>query len=223
MLKYLPVQLALSLCAPLLCFAGSERLQVTDKVLGDGTRLLTVTNVSTVPLTGITVEMISNPPRMKSSMYYDSILSLHPELGPGESYTFHLGNTVSDDHFTRIVQAAVFSDGVAIGDPDGIRELWNRPVWDLKAREMAFHDYDLAVAANPDVQSVISALTARAQEVNPPGLPREERDALRHAYGDLIGNIKRRPESASATVKSLRQAISERRHKNWMLRLCRKK
>lgn len=213
MLKYRLLQLTVVYFCVSLYLAGAERLQVTDNLLADGSRLLTVTNVSSIPLTGVTVEMASNPPGIRSYLYYDSLISPHPALGPGESYTFHLGSGVSGDQFTRFVEVAVFSDGVAIGDPDGIRSLWSRRIWEVKAREMAFHDYDVALAANPEVDNVIATLTARAQEVSPPGLPKEQRDALRHAYSDLIGNIRRKPGSASATVNSMRQAIAERRHR----------
>ena len=186
-----------ALVGPSHAFAEGQ-LQVSEKTMPDGLCQFTVKNTSGVFLTAIVVRQVDyplNPSRSSSThLFYDSFLNPHQRaLVPGESYTFGLGPGVPGFSPARSIEAAIFSDGTAVGDVDGIRSLCKRHLWTVKAHEMALDDFDFLAAKQIGRQSLVETFQERASERNPPGLPREQRDALRYAYSDVLWNINGNP------------------------------
>jgi hypothetical protein len=117
------------------CLAAPPTLDTSDALDARGEHAFTVTNQSLQTLTGMVVRVDCQPPGSASDVhakyFYDSILNhFQPPLGPGQSYTFHVGSDKDDAHPMQIsVESAIFSDGSTLGEPAAIQSLWKRREW----------------------------------------------------------------------------------------------
>jgi hypothetical protein len=158
-----------------------------------GGRDYTVRNNREVALTGFTIKAIAHPATGSAvgTIIFDAFMSGQAALKFGESYTWHFANDSSYARPTDYsVDAAIFADGVAVGDPAAIKSLWTRRHWTVVGLQEVFHDVDTAVPNLDDTESAIAILKQLQAARVPPGTPREERDSVRDAYGTVIEGLR---------------------------------
>ncbi len=109
------------------------------------------------------------------------------------------------------VDAAIFADGVAIGDSKAIKSLWDRREWLAVGFGEVFHDLDTSVPEASDKDGMIETLTQIEQTKSGPNTPREERNSIATAYETVIGNIRNSdPESVTKLIATLREQANRR-------------
>jgi hypothetical protein len=191
----------------------------TSEAINPATRAhsFTVTNNSSVGLTGITVmatRHVSGTSQKMYSWYFRDCL-LDPRYTPlsqGQSYTFDVGNEINGAGPVEVsLTAAIFADGVAVGEPQAIKSLWDRRRWLAIGFDEVFHHIDVSVPDKNDREAMVSTLTSIKQSRIGPGLRREERDSLLIAYGTVINNLKSNTSVPPAQlVESLRRVAMAR-------------
>lgn len=155
----------------------------------------TVINNRDVPLTGFTVKAVYYPAGVPNvaTWIYDSAAngeSNQPALKPGESYTWHLTpkNPTDLRPADFSVDAAIFADGLAVGDAAAIQSLWKRRKWAAIGLQQVFKDLD-SVPDVENTQDTISLLKRSEEQQLPPGTPREKRHGISNAYETIIGGL----------------------------------
>ncbi len=176
-------------------YAQSGRnLIITEGPGATGGRDYTITNARDIPLTGFTVNVIhhssSSPDR--ATLIYDSLANgpSQPALKQGDSYTWHFYKDSPGVPPTEYsVDAAIFADGLAIGDSAAVQSLWDRCQWTAVALRKAFRDLDSSVPDIENTDEAISILKPLHDHWVAPGFAREQRDAFINAYGTLIATF----------------------------------
>lgn len=221
MLKRLSLAAFLVSCAAILRADGP--LSTSHTIGPDKLHYFTVTNTSSADLTGMTVLVVlhvqeSTHPAL-SRQFYDFMLnSRQPPLKPGQSHTFGIG---TGEHLTApmepSVEAAVFSDGSAVGDTAAIKSLWERRDWLIQGYNEVFA---IIASSVPDINNraeAVKILTQFEATRFSGSMPLEQRVPLKAAYETVIGNlrdnVRMQPDAIVASLKkkqSDRQALRDR-------------
>lgn len=183
-------------CAGLGLASDVSSVSTSDAVEEQG-HAFTVTNTSGVSLTGMTVRSDRRPQYALRDLnfryFYDCFLNLEQNpLGPGQSYTFHLGNDAGELHPMQIsLEAAIFADGSALGDPTAVRSLWKRREWLVFEFSEVLGLIDRGIPKKDDKIELIKSLTKlKEMRLAPASMPIEEREAVIVAYDSVIGNLR---------------------------------
>ena len=196
---------------------SGDAIRASESTDANKVHRFTVTNVWNADLNGIMVRADRRIPgytrNLQFHYFYDSFLNpLHVPLKPGESYTFDTGSDAADLQPMQLsVEAAIFADGNAIGDPVAIKSLWRRRAWLSNGFKEIFQHIDTDLADQTDRAEVVRTLIDIKNKRIGPTTPREERDSITAAYDTVIGNLKNNVSVAPAQmIQTLRKEINVR-------------
>ncbi|MBV9759525.1 MAG: hypothetical protein JO340_03085 [Acidobacteriaceae bacterium] len=207
-----PILLLLASAAA--AFGVSDRLATSDSVTPGGLHTFVVTNTSNAVLTGMTIRNDDYDATGKRTAwgirFFDSLLNSDADkLAPGQSHTFDMNSRGKTD---LRVDAAIFADGYAEGDPDAIQYLWDLRKWLAIGYQEVFEDFDTKVPDPNDWAAAIAALTQiKDSRSGPPTGHGAQWHSVSNAYDTVIGNIRDNPKVApQKMVETLRKQMEPR-------------
>jgi hypothetical protein len=204
-------------------FSGAERitdeaLRTSETVDTNKAHKFTVTNAWSADLTGMIVRADRQFPGYKKDLQfryiYDCILNpRQPPLKTGDSYTFDTGAESNDlQPMHVVVEAAVFADGSALGEPKAIKSLWARRTWLSANFNTAFHDIDVSVQDKGDRSEIMKVLTdLKNKKLLNKELSLEDRQTTVLAYDTIIHSVERQPDTPpSKVIQNLKNDVAVR-------------
>ncbi len=206
-------------CAVSICGLAADPPTVsTSDVMDDQGHAFTVTNTSAIPLTGMIVKSDRRPLYASQDVhhryFYDTFLNLNQKpLETGQSYTFHVGTDTGELHPMQIsVEAAIFSNGTALGEDAAIKSLWQRRTWLVFEFREVLNLIDQGAVDINDRAALIKGVAQFKEMRFKTKEPIEEQEAIIVAYDTVLDSVRTDNVNLPKTIiDGIRQRETQRK------------